>query len=159
VKDYADISYNKLFDASEILTNTTQKDKFLNKTTEIQKTNKSNLLKNSSNFQNHSYLSTPMILIQTPNKIKEKSIPKRNTIKDSKIELKYELTPSKTKPKTEKTQKNIKSLKKSYQKKNLLIAYITINSSFFNKIYLELKKLKQAMCMKEFLIKLWIEFR
>ena len=122
VKDNADISYNKLFDTSEIFTDTTQKEKVLNKTTEIEKANKSNLLKNSSNFQNHSYLSTPMILIQTPNKIKEKAIPKRNTIKDPKIEHKFELTPSKTKPKTEKTPKNRKSLKKSYQKKNLEIA-------------------------------------
>lgn len=86
MKKYSDLSYNKLFDTSDILKDANSRTKILNKTTEITQINKSiSILKNSNNLQNRSYLSTPMILIEK--KTKEKKTHPSNNLK---IETKKE---------------------------------------------------------------------
>lgn len=114
IKDQNDISYNQLFDNP----NKSKTNNNWNKTSDIhQKLNKSNFLKQSSNQQNHSYLSTPLILIQKPQKPviikKEKPIPRSNIIKDPKPELKFEIKSGATTPKSSNTPKNFKNIPKS----------------------------------------------
>jgi len=96
MKDVIDTSYNRLLDASEITATTDRphKEKLLNKTTEIHKAVKHTNLKNSSKLEDHSYLSTPMILIRKldKNSPSKKLLKRKNKAKeDPKNNLKYGL--------------------------------------------------------------------
>lgn len=107
MKDVIDTSYNRLLDVSDLSTDKTHnnyhnKEKILNKTTEMHNVVKQANLKNSAkiqNSQNHSYLSTPMLLIQKEKKpiTQSQIFKKKSEKKEPKKSLKYVLKPSDTK--------------------------------------------------------------
>ena len=114
IKDVIDTSYNKLLDISDIKTNNNHqhKEKILNKTTEMHNVVKQANLKNSAkiqNSQNHSYLSTPMLLIQKEKKpiAQSQIFKKKSEKKEPRNSLKYVLKPNDIKkPQPEKSPKN-----------------------------------------------------
>lgn len=154
MKKHSDLSYNKLFDTSDILKDANANTKILNKTTEITQINKSiSILKNSKNLQNRSYLSTPMILIDK--KAKEKKNPASNNLKiDTKKERKSQ---TKQKPQENNIAESPNSPKKIRFSKKLSLKRTTkqINETpfyfnfFINKILIEkMKRILQQILKK-----------
>ena len=100
MKDAIDTSYNRLLDISDIATDRMHnhnhdhnKEKLMNKTTEMHNVTKQANLKNSGKNQNHSYLSTPMLLIQKEKKPANppQILKRKNEKKSPKKSLKYGL--------------------------------------------------------------------